>query len=324
MANWSNYKLIFFLLTLPLLSSTSSKSKWGFYGHKKINKMAVCTLPPELFNVYKANIDYITDHAVDPDKRRYINKEEACRHYIDIDHYYVEDSNVFQVMPRKWKLAIQKYSEDTLKEYGIVPWQIQTMKYRLQKAFEEKNTDLILKYSSEIGHYIADAHVPLHTTENYNGQLTNQHGIHALWETNVVELKSSSYNYFIPKADYINSTLDYTWGIIEVSHSKLDSVLYIEKETSKNFASDEKYALISKGKRVVKTYSKKFVSKYSDNLNGMVERRMRKAIEAIGCFWYTAWVDAGQPELLNTILKEKVIKEDKITKNNISEENCIH
>ena len=56
----------------------------------------------------------------------------------------------------------------------------------------------------------------------------------------------------------------------------------------------------------------------------MVERRMRKAIEAIGCFWYTAWVDAGHPELLNTILKEKVIKEDKITKNNISEENCIH
>ena len=286
--------------------------------------MAVFTLPPELFHFYKANIDYITDHAVDPDKRRYINKEEACRHYIDIDHYYVEDSNVFQVMPRKWKLAIQKYSEDTLKEYGIVPWHIQTMKYRLQKAFEEKNTDLILKYSSEIGHYIADAHVPLHTTENYNGQLTNQHGIHALWETNVVELKSSSYNYFIPKADYINSTLDYTWGIIEVSHSKLDSVLYIEKETSKNFASDEKYALISKGKRVVKTYSKKFVNKYSDNLNGMVERRMRKAIEAIGCFWYTSWIDAGQPELLNKILKEKVIKEDETIKNNISEENCIH
>ena len=100
--------------------------------------MAVFTLPPELFHFYKANIDYITDHAVDPDKRRYINKEEACRHYIDIDHYYVEDSNVFQVMPRKWKLAIQKYSEDTLKEYGIVPWHIQTMKYRLQKAFEEK------------------------------------------------------------------------------------------------------------------------------------------------------------------------------------------
>ena len=324
MANWSNYKLIFFLLTLPLLSSTSSKSKWGFYGHKKINKMAVFTLPPELFNFYKANIDYITDHAVDPDKRRYINKEEACRHYIDIDHYYVEDSNVFQVMPRKWKLAIQKYSEDTLKEYGIVPWHIQTMKYRLQKAFEEKNTDLILKYSSEIGHYIADAHVPLHTTENYNGQLTNQHGIHALWETNVVELKSSSYNYFIPKADYINSTLDYTWGIIEVSHSKLDSVLYIEKETSKNFASDEKYALISKGKRVVKTYSKKFVNKYSDNLNGMVERRMRKAIEAIGCFWYTAWVDAGQPSLLkmNDI---NTMEEDSLILNpNVLDNNCIH
>ena len=324
MENWSNYKFFFLLLTLPLLSSTSNNLKWGFYGHKKINKMAVFTLPPELFNFYKSNIDYITDHAVDPDKRRYINKEEACRHYIDIDHFYVKDTNVFQVMPRRWKDAVGKYSEDTLKEYGIVPWHIQTTKYRLQKAFEEKNTDLILKYSSEIGHYIADAHVPLHTTENYNGQLTNQHGIHALWETNVVELKSNDYNYFIPKADYISNPLDYTWEIIEASHSKLDSVLFIEKETSKHFASDEKYALISKGKRVVKSYSVKFVNSYSDNLNGMVERRMRKAIEAIGCFWYTAWVDAGQPELQNTTVKENLATESKTTKNNISEENCIH
>lgn len=325
MENWSNYKFFFLLLlTLPLLSSTSNNSKWGFYGHKKINKMAVFTLPPELFNFYKSNIDYITDHAVDPDKRRYIVKEEACRHYIDIDHFYVKDTNVFRVMPRRWKNAVRKYSEDTLREYGIVPWHIQTMKYRLQKAFEEKNTDLILKYSSEIGHYIADAHVPLHTTENYNGQLTKQHGIHALWETNVVELKSNDYNYFIPKADYISNALDYTWDIIEASHSKLDSVLFIEKETSKNFASDEKYTLISKGKRVVKSYSLKFVNSYSDNLNGMVERRMRKAIEAIGSFWYTAWVDAGQPELLNTIIKENIATESKTIKNDTSEENCIH
>jgi hypothetical protein len=324
MVNWSNYKIYFILLTLTFFSFFPTNNKWGFYGHKKINRMAVFTLPPELFTFYKSNIDYLTDHSVDPDKRRYTVKEEACRHYIDIDHYYVKDSSVFEVMPKSWKNAVLKYSEDTLKEYGIVPWHIQTMKYRLQKAFEDKNTNLILKYSSEIGHYIADAHVPLHTTENYNGQLTNQHGIHALWETNVVELKSNSYNYFIPKASYIPNTLEYIWNTIEVSHSKLDSVLLIEKQTTTSFATDEKYTLISKGKKVVKSYSKKFTDTYSNNLNGMVEKRMRKAIETIGCFWYTAWVDAGQPNLLkmNDI---NTLQEDSLELNPyVFDNDCIH
>ena len=29
----------------------------------------------------------------------------------------------------------------------------------------------------------------------------------------------------------------------------------------------------------------------------MIERRMKQSIEAVASFWYTAWVDAGQPDL---------------------------
>ena len=39
---------------------------------------------------------------------------------------------------------------------------------------------------ADLGHYLADAHVPLHTG-NYSSQRTNQTGIHALWETHNVE-----------------------------------------------------------------------------------------------------------------------------------------
>ena len=81
------------------------------------------------------------------------------------------------------------------------------MKYKLQKAFERKNVDLILKYSADIGHYIGDAHVPLHTTENYNGKMTNQVGIHGLWGA-VVELISDNYDYFVGKANYVKDVLD--------------------------------------------------------------------------------------------------------------------
>ena len=126
-------------------------------------------------------------------------KEEAPRHYIDIDHY---GQNPFQVMPRKWTDAVEKFSEDTLLTYGIVPWHIQTVYNRLVKVFEEKDIDYILKNSADLGHYVSDAHVPLHTTENYNGQLTNQKGIHAFWESRLPELFPDNYDYLVGTAEY--------------------------------------------------------------------------------------------------------------------------
>jgi hypothetical protein len=174
-----------------------------FFGHKRINRIATFTLPPEMFGFFKEHIEFLTEHAVDPDKRRYAVEGEAQRHYIDIDHYVHNGEDPFSVVPRKWTDAVAKFSDDTLQAYGIVPWHIIVMKYKLQRAFEEGNVDLILKYSADIGHYIGDAHVPLHTTKNYNGQLTNQKGIHGLWESRLVEINAENYDYFIGKAIYV-------------------------------------------------------------------------------------------------------------------------
>src|SRR6186713_2680440 len=84
---------------------------WGFYAHKKINNYAVFLLPPEMMILYKPNMDFITEHAIDPDKRRYAVAEEGPRHYIDIDHYgaYPYDS-----LPRKWNDALTKFGKDSL------------------------------------------------------------------------------------------------------------------------------------------------------------------------------------------------------------------
>jgi len=311
------YKIIFILI-IPLLFSISEISfgkenkKWGFFGHKRINRIAVFTLPPEMFSFYKEHIEFITDHAVDPDKRRYAMDGEAQCHYIDIDHYYKDSLNVFEYIPRHWKDAVAKFTEDTLQTYGIVPWHIQTMKYRLQKAFEEKNIDLILKYSAEIGHYIADAHVPLHTTKNYNGQLTGQKGMHGLWESRIVELNAENYNYFIGNSQYIPSIIDYSWEAVQTSHLSLDSVFKLEKEVTSDFAPDKKYSFETRGNITSQVYSFDFCQEYNIRMNGMVERRLRQAIISVGSIWYTAWVDAGQPNLnllLNTKPSAKLLEE---------------
>jgi hypothetical protein len=270
---------------------------WGFFGHKRINRLATFSLPPEMFGFFKENIEFITEHAVDPDKRRYGVDGEAQRHYIDIDHYAVNGQNPFEIVPRKWKEAVAKFTEDTLQAYGIVPWHILVMKYRLQKAFESKNIDLILKNAAEIGHYIGDAHVPLHTTENYNGQMTGQRGIHGLWESRIVEINAEEYDYFVGKGTYISNVLDFAWDAVKASNAAVDSVLSIEKELTAEYPSDQKYTYETRGNSIIQTYSKGFCDEYQTRMNGMVERRMRQAIIAVGSIWYTAWVDAGQPDL---------------------------
>jgi hypothetical protein len=272
-------------------------NKWGFTGHKRINRVAVFTLPPEMFGFYKEHIEYLTEHAVDPDKRRYAVDGEAQCHYIDIDHYAHNGKNPFEEVPRNWFKAIEKFTEDTLQAYGIVPWHIQVMKMKLTKAFEQKNVDLILKYSADIGHYIGDAHVPLHTTENYNGQLTNQKGIHGLWESRLVEINLENYDYFIGKAQYLKKPLDYIWEAVTLSNNAVDSVLRFEKELTAIFPVDRKYSFENRGNVVMQTYSKEFSDKYHEMMNGMVERRLRAAILSVGNYWYSAWVDAGQPDL---------------------------
>ena len=287
-----NIKII--ALFLFLSSILYAAIPWGFYAHKRVNRYAVFTLPEELVGFYKKHIDHLTDHAVDADKRRYAIKEEAPRHYIDIDHY---GENPFQVMPRKWNDAVDKFSEDTLLAYGIVPWHIQTVYNRLVKAFEQKDIDYILKNSADLGHYVSDAHVPLHTTKNYNGQLTNQKGIHAFWESRLPELFADDYDYLVGTAEYQYSVLDVAWQAVESSFNALDSVLGFEKQLAQEFEQDKQYAYEQRGAKTIKVKSADFSAAYHLKLDGMVERRLRLSITTIGNLWYSAWVDAGQPIL---------------------------
>ena len=283
---------------------------WGFYGHRQINYYAVFLLPPEMLVFYKKHIAFISEHAVDPDKRRYLVAAEGPRHYIDIDRYgnYPYDS-----LPRQWKDAIEKYSADTIQQHGIVPWWIQTMLYRLTEAFKEKNQSRILKLSAEIGHYIGDAHVPLHASSNHNGQLSNQRGIHGFWESRIPELLAASeWDFFIGKAEYINDPLAFTWKRVLESAAAADTVLFLEKQLSNQFPIDQKYAFEERNGVLVRQYSSSYTRRYNHLLNNMVERRMRQSIFAVASFWYTAWVNAGQPDLkalTNTEFTEEELKE---------------
>ncbi|HTF20552.1 MAG TPA: zinc dependent phospholipase C family protein [Chryseolinea sp.] len=267
---------------------------WGFYAHQEINELAVYTLPPELLAFYKPNMTYIREVAVNPDRRRHSVPDEAPRHYIDLDHY---GDSALQVMPRVWKEAANRYTEDTLAAYGIVPWHISRMFYGLREAFLLRDPARILKLSAELGHYVGDAHVPLHTTENYNGQLTGQEGIHGFWESRLPELFAHDFDFLVGRAVYLHDPLSAAWQAVADSHAAVDSVLDIERTLSQEFAKG-KFTFESKGRITLKVYSESFARRYFRRLDGMVERRMRAAIRMTGSLWFSAWIDAGQPDML--------------------------
>jgi hypothetical protein len=286
--------LLFIALATIFILNTSF---WGFFAHQRINRLAVFTLPPEMIGFYKKNLQYITDAAVNPDRRRFSDPEEAPRHYIDLDHF--GDSAAYK-MPRFWSDALIQYPEDTLIAYGILPWHIYKSYFKLKDAFLIKDPEQILRASADLGHYLADANVPLHTTENYNGQKTGQEGIHAFWESRLPELFSNDYDFFVGKATHLRNPQLEAWNVIIKAHAEVDSVLLLEKRLAIKFG-ERKYSFETKGKQTVKVYSQEYAKAYHELMSNMVEKQMRSSIKIIGDFWYTAWVDAGQPDLKSLI-----------------------
>ena len=339
--------------------------EWGFFAHKRINRLAVLTLPPQMMAFFKPNIDYITDHAVDPDMRRYASKHEGPRHFIDLDNY----GPPFEGLPRERLDAMRYFTEiwvvkkggdtlqllgnqipvsadmlpdykkyfntqvlprfyadqemldvdslaaflrrhniesdfqsaffrDRMSEHGVLPWHLQKMQRDLTEAFRRRDSKRILRLCSDMGHYIGDAHVPLHTNSNYNGQKTGQHGIHGFWESRIPELfADENYDYFVGKPEYVERPTLWFWDMVFASNSMVDSVLTIERALRISFPPDRQSCPDMRLGRAVLAPCRDFSAAYSDALNNMVERRMRAAIHAVSSAWYTAWVDAGQPDM---------------------------
>ncbi|WP_116105739.1 zinc dependent phospholipase C family protein [Lewinella sp. IMCC34191] len=355
------------LLIAGAVLASAYQPEWGFFGHRRINRLATFTLPTEMMPFFRGQIDYLSEHAVDPDKRRYAANGEAIRHYMDLDHY---GASPFDDLPRNYAAARMQYGSvlditaggdtiawvldtvlveddivlirsadhtidlplrpyqslwygnieedrtDSLRQlgvplrgdrfefyeafsdHGILPYHLISYHRQLTNAFVREDANRILQLAAEMGHYVGDAHVPLHTTENYNGQLTGQTGIHAFWESRLPELfADEEYDYFVGPAEYIDDPQTYYWEIVLESHSLVDSVLRTERRLSEQFAADQQLCFEERLGRQVQMQCTEYARAWSEAMAGMVEDRFRAAIHSVGSVWYSCWVDAGQPDL---------------------------
>ncbi|MEO6684087.1 MAG: zinc dependent phospholipase C family protein [Ginsengibacter sp.] len=291
-----------FLILIFILSGVSLVYAWGSWGHKHITRAAVFALPEGMIKFYYNHIDFITEGAVVPDLRKYVinDKAEGPRHYVDIEDF---GKIPFSEIPKTTKEAYTKYDSAFLEKTGYLSWYILNMTDKLTEAFKKRNKSEILFISTELSHYIADAHMPLHTSSNYDGQKTNQHGVHALWESVLPPQFGHTYNFNTEPAKYIENVTEETWKIIEQSHSLVPVLLAAEKKVRNSFTPETMYKKDSEGKPVLRfrapVFSDEYAAMFHKELNGMVEEQLRLAIHQISSFWYTAWVNGGSPNLLS-------------------------
>jgi len=289
------------VFTLLIIVVSFSKSYgWGEWGHMHINKAAVFALPTDMRVFFYNHIDYMVEESVAPDLRKYTlwDKAEFARHYIDIEDYDVP----INVLPRTMAAAKTKYSDSMLNKSGMLPWYIQVMMEKLTSAMKAGRKTEILFLSADLGHYIADAHMPLHTSSNHDGQLTDQRGIHAFWESQLPELFGDSYNFYTGDAKYIDDITKETWNIIAHTYSLADTLLATDRVLKKEFAADKIYMMAANGDTIKNKFKQPvhtmaYAKAYHDRLDGMVQKQMRLAITELTDFWYTAWVNAGKPNL---------------------------
>src|SRR5690606_41307309 len=124
--------------------TTALACAWGFYAHRQSNRLAIFTFPPEMLGLSTKNISYITEAAVNPDRRRYVVEGEAARHYIDLDHY---GDSALAKLSVSWDLALTTYPEDTLQAHGEVPLQIDRTYNRPREAFLRRDPAALLRLS---------------------------------------------------------------------------------------------------------------------------------------------------------------------------------
>jgi hypothetical protein len=290
-----------------LLTTAIICSSWGFLAHRTIHQLAVYELPPSMRYFFHRNMNEVVKRSVRPDQRRNEDKEEAPRHFIDLEMY--GDSAAWK-MPQQWTAAVKKYGKDSLKHAGYLPYHIIAIKEKLTAAFRSGNKDSILFYAIDLGHYISDAHVPLHTTENYDGQLTNQKGLHSLWESMIPELEIQQYDLRSRhKARYLKQPVRAIWSTIRSSHKLLHDVFAEEKAATKAFTENEKYRVQNRNGREYKSYTSAFAKAYSARLGKTINQQLIKSANLLADFWYTSWVDAGCPNLNKGLLSPEMEKE---------------
>lgn len=275
----STVLLLAFWIPLPLQA-------WGLDVHRLITGHAIDLLPTTIRLFYEKHRTFIVEHSVDPDLWRNVGFiDEPPRHYLDLDSF---GAYPFRELPRSRQAAIQKFGQTKIEREGQLPWRVDEMYGRLVQAFQQQklgthpySLDDIKFFSAVISHYVSDSHVPFHAAKNYDGQLTNQHGIHSRFETEAVLRYQAQLTIRPAPPILVPNAADFVFDALLKSFTFVDPILKADRDAV----------------RGREEYDDVYFDRFYRQVRPILERRLNDSMTAAASMIVTAWEKGGKPEL---------------------------
>ena len=271
-------------LAICVLALPAPSYAWGFEAHRFIAERMIALLPAQIRPILESRKAMIVERAIDPDMWRNVFPEEAPNHFVDLDYF---GKYPYQELPHEFDRAVQKWGRATIQEQGMLPWRTAEFFGKLQKEFEglrRENApgylqDNIAYYAAIIAHYVADGHVPLHSIVNYDGQRTNQLGVHSRWESELFDRTRARLKIAPAAAAPVKDPREFMFQVLLDSNRLADGVLAADRKAvaGRDFYDDGYFDVFAK---------EQFTT---------LEKRINDSITAVASVIIGAWEAAGRP-----------------------------
>jgi hypothetical protein len=263
-----------FMLSIALLAGAAPQHAlgWGSTVHQIINRNAVIHLPVEMATL-AAQQTYLASHASDADSRKSADTAEAPKHYLDIDWY----PNYAQ-LPTSLSALVGQYGWPTVKDNGILPWATMWAVDSLTAQAKRGDWTKAYQTAADVGHYVGDVFQPLHCTQNYDGAMSGNNGIHSRYESSMISTYKSALVVSKGQLQQVTDPYRYIFTYILRSQTLVDSILH----------ADTRAKLASGG-----SYSSTYYASLWASTDTMTIQLVQDATVVLASLWQYAWQQAG-------------------------------
>lgn len=261
------------------LAFPASDRAWGANAERLVAGKAIETLPPDIRGFFESNRDFIARHVTEPlDLLAQSPSTERRNHYLFLDHY---GKFPFDALPRDYKAALDKFSKSKLESSGVLPWQIGVYSQKLTAAMRDHDWEQTRTAAATLAAYVAQAHDPFHTTEDFDGRLSSQPGIDVRFGSNLVDRYSLFFPMHADDAMYLDDPTGHAFDAAMSAHASLENILLADRRAREG-QSD---------------YTDEYFDRFYNLAGPILIRQLSDAATDVGSYWLTAWINAGRPKL---------------------------
>ncbi|PYU68005.1 MAG: hypothetical protein DMG49_17215 [Acidobacteria bacterium] len=268
----------FVLCAALCLSLPGHTFAWGKNGHRLVVNKAIDTLPQDIRPFFESNLPLLSQHVTDPLDAIAKSPAERHNHFILLDKY---GRFPFEALPRNYKAAVTKFGKPKLDANGLLPWQIGVYSEKLTEAMKASKWDEARLHAAILANYVAEAHDPFNTTDNFDGRLSAQAGINERFGTTLIDRYSSFFPMRPNGAIFINDPTDRAFEACLSSHSWLETILLADRNA----------------RRGENSFTDEYYDRFYNQAAAILIRQLSDAATDVGSYWLTAWVNAGRPQL---------------------------